>query len=192
MGRPKLALPFGPELMLQRVVRILGEVVQPIVVVASPDQELPPLPAGVRITRDENEYLGPLAGLAIGLTALEKDVSAAYVSSCDVPLLRPEFVRAMIDAFAGFDIAVPRDGQFHHPLAAVYHTGLGQNARRLIEAGKHRPVALFDDCCVHEVRVEQLRAVDPELTSLQNINTPEDYEAALRLAGFADDRGADD
>ena len=34
MGTPKLALPFGPELMLQRIVRLLGEVCRPIVVVA--------------------------------------------------------------------------------------------------------------------------------------------------------------
>ena len=39
MGRPKAWLPFGDELMLQRVVRILGEVVNPIVVVAAPGQD---------------------------------------------------------------------------------------------------------------------------------------------------------
>ena len=34
MGQSKAMLPFGNELLLQRVVRILGEVVSPIVVVA--------------------------------------------------------------------------------------------------------------------------------------------------------------
>ena len=29
MGRDKATLPFGPELMLQRVVRLIGEVVEP-------------------------------------------------------------------------------------------------------------------------------------------------------------------
>ena len=41
MGRPKAWLPFAGELMLQRVVRLLGTAVQPIVVVAAPEQELP-------------------------------------------------------------------------------------------------------------------------------------------------------
>ncbi len=38
MGRDKATLPFGPELMLQRVVRLIGEVVslENIVVVAAP------------------------------------------------------------------------------------------------------------------------------------------------------------
>ncbi len=44
MGVPKATLPFGPETMLQRVVRLLGTVVSPIVVVAARDQELPELP----------------------------------------------------------------------------------------------------------------------------------------------------
>src|SRR3982750_1451674 len=47
MGYPKALLPFGPELMLQRMVRLLGEVVSPIVVVAAPEQELPELPPDV-------------------------------------------------------------------------------------------------------------------------------------------------
>ena len=49
MGRPKAWLPFGPELMLQRVVRLVGTVARPIVVVAAPGQDLPELPAGVSI-----------------------------------------------------------------------------------------------------------------------------------------------
>ena len=59
MGLPKLSLPFGPELMLPRVVRLvragLGLAATPIVVVAAPDQELPPLPVDVRVVRDRRE-----------------------------------------------------------------------------------------------------------------------------------------
>jgi hypothetical protein len=32
--------------------------------------------------------------------------------------------------------------------------------------------------------VEQLRAVDPRLSTLENLNFAEDYEAALKAAGF--------
>src|SRR5688572_22622973 len=107
MGRPKATLPFGPELMLQRVVRLLAEVVEPIVVVAAPGQELPPLPLGVLIAHDEREGRGPLEGLLAGLTALEGQVDAAYATSCDVPLLVPDFVRQMIARLGSHEIAVP-------------------------------------------------------------------------------------
>ena len=63
MGSSKALLPFGSETMLQRVVRLLGTVVSPLVVVAATEQALPGLPASVTITRDEREGRGPLEGL---------------------------------------------------------------------------------------------------------------------------------
>src|ERR1051326_5390008 len=97
MGRPKAWLPFGDEVLLQRVERILRAVVQPIVVVAAPDQDIPSLPGDVTVVRDAERGRGPLQGLAAGLGALAGRADAAYVSSCDVPLLGAEFVRRLID-----------------------------------------------------------------------------------------------
>src|SRR5437899_2683322 len=114
MGRPKAFLPIAGEIMLPRVVRLLAEVVGPIVVVAAPDQEVPPLPPGVGIARDEERGRGPLQGLAAGLAALQGRVDAAYLSSCDVPFLRPAFVRRLIDLLGDHAICVPRVGEYHH------------------------------------------------------------------------------
>ena len=69
MGVPKATLPFGPETMLQRVVRLLGTVVTPIVAVAAREQVLPELPDDVIVTRDEREAKGPLEGLRAGLSS---------------------------------------------------------------------------------------------------------------------------
>ena len=96
MGRPKAWLPFGDEALLTRVVRLLSEAMEPVVVVAAAGQELPPLPPAVAVVRDEEPGRGPLQGLATGLKALPGQVEAAYLSSCDVPLLRPAFVRRLI------------------------------------------------------------------------------------------------
>ena len=122
MGTSKAMLPFGGELMLQRVVRLVGEVVatEDIVVVAAEGQELPDLPAGVSVARDAREGRGPLEGLAAGLSAVGDRVDAVYATSCDVPLLVPAFIEQMFSLLAAHDIAVPRDGKFYHPLAAVY------------------------------------------------------------------------
>src|SRR5262249_12531540 len=93
MGRPKSGLPFAGELMLPRVVRLLSAAVSPLVVVAAPDQDVPPLPVDAVIVRDEEKGRGPLQGLAAGLAALRGRAEAAYLSSCDVPFLQPAFVR---------------------------------------------------------------------------------------------------
>ena len=187
MGLAKATLPFGPELMLQRVVRLLSQVVQPIVVVAAPGQELPPLPADVLVTRDEHEGRGPLEGLLAGLTAVAPYASCAYATSCDVPLLVPDFVSAMIARLGGAEIAVPVEGQFPHPLAAVYRTTVLPPIHELLAADQLRPAFLYVRVATHRVPADELRCVDPQLTTLRNLNRPDDYLAALAEAGFAPD-----
>ena len=55
MGVPKAMLPFGPERLLQRLVRRLREAVEPVLVVALPGQELPSLPSEIRVVYDRAE-----------------------------------------------------------------------------------------------------------------------------------------
>jgi molybdopterin-guanine dinucleotide biosynthesis protein A len=186
MGRDKASLPFGPEQMLERVVRLIGEVVDPanVVVVAAPQQAAPALPRGVTVAHDSREYRGPLEGLSTGLASLTGRVDAAYATGCDVPLLAPGFVDYMFDALGEYDIAVPCDGEFHHPLAAVYRVGVLAKIQELLAADRLRPRFLFDEVRTREIPVDELRAVDPELTTLRNLNSPEDYQAALAAAGF--------
>jgi len=183
MGTSKALLPFGPETMLQRVVRLLSEVVSPIVVVAAIDQDLPQLPSGVIVTRDENEGRGPLEGLRAGLKALPTTVDAAYVTSCDVPLLETGFVRQMIDLANDYDIAVMEIDGFTHPLSAVYRRATLPSVEDLLANNRLRPVFLFDATKTRRVKPEEMTS-DPDLRTLRNLNTREDYERALADAGL--------
>ena len=184
MGVPKATLPFGPETMLQRVVRLLGTVVSPIVVVGARDQSLPELPGGVKITHDEREQRGPLEGLRAGLKALPNSVEVAYITSCDVPLLEPAFVTRMVELLGDHDIAVMEIDGFPHPLSAVYRRDTLPHVEALLEKDKLRPVFLFDAVRTRRVRPEEMLSVDPQLRTLRNLNTREDYLAALAEAGY--------
>lgn len=196
MGRAKALLPVGSEVMLQRVVRILATHARPIAVVAAADQELPDLAEtwqhahlphsddmatgpSILIARDPVEFRGPLAGLAVGMTQLKGQADLVYASACDAPLLKPAFIRAMIDALGDAEIAVPFDGRYHHPLAAVYRLSVLPVIEKLLAADRLRPVFLFEECRTREVLVDDLRRIDPQLDSLCNTNTPEEYERAL-------------
>jgi molybdopterin-guanine dinucleotide biosynthesis protein A len=185
MGVPKATLPFGPETMLQRVVRLLGSVVTPIVAVAAREQVLPELPTDVIITRDEREQRGPLEGLRAGLRALPDSVDVAYVTSCDVPLLVPAFVSRMIELLGDHDIAVMEIDGFAHPLSAVYRRSTLPYVEGLLAQDKLRPVFLFDAVRTRRVRPEEMVSVDPQLYTLRNLNTREDYLAALAEAGLS-------
>jgi molybdenum cofactor guanylyltransferase len=178
MGTSKALLPFGDETMLQRVVRLLSEVVTRIVIVAAADQELPALPPHVTVTRDERDGRGPLEGLRAGLKALPDDVERAYVTSCDVPLLVPAFARQMLDLSRGYDVAVMQIEGFTHPLSAVYAQTTLAPIEGLLAQDRLRPAFLFDLVKTRRVRPDEITA-DPDLRTLRNLNTPEDYDRAL-------------
>jgi len=180
MGSPKALLPFGPETMLQRVVRLLGSVVTPIVVVSSRDQAVPLLPGYARIARDDREGRGPLEGLRAGLHALPDSAEAAYVTSCDAPLLVPGFVRQMVDLLGDHDIAVMDLDGFLHPLSAVYRRTLLPQVEALLASDRLRPAFLFDAVRTRRVTPAEVASVDPNLLSLRNLNTPQDYQDALQ------------
>ena len=171
--------------MLQRVVRLLGTVASPLVAVAAPGQILPDLPASVTVARDEREGQGPLEGLRAGLVALPRDAVMAYATSCDVPLLVPAIVTRLADLADGHDIAVVETEGFPHPLCAVYRRTVLPHIEELLASDRRRPVFLFDRVRTRRVSAGDLKDVDPELLTLRNLNTPEDYQAALKAAGFA-------
>jgi molybdopterin-guanine dinucleotide biosynthesis protein A len=180
MGTPKAWLSIANELMLPRVVRLLGEAVSPVIVVAAAEQDLPVLPEAVQIVRDEEKGRGPLQGLAAGLVALRGRADAAFVSACDVPFLQPKFVGRMIELLGDGKICVPFVDGYHHPLAAVYRIEVLDAVQTLLQDGRLRATDLFDSVPTRVVLAGELRDVDPTFETLRNLNTPADYEQAKK------------
>lgn len=185
MGLPKLALPFGPERMLQRVLRLLRQAVPEIVVVAGRGQELPELPLDVQIVRDRREGRGPLEGLRVGLSALSEGREVAFVTGCDVPLLVPAFVARMIDLLGDGAIAVPVHDGRPCPLSAVYRRSVLGAIDSLLAADRLRLAFLFDLVPTRKVSAAELADVDPELATLHNLNYPSEYLEALARVGLS-------
>ena len=188
MGRPKAWLRLGTETLLERIVRLLSQVVGPIVVVAAPGQEVPNLPGDVLLVRDSQPGRGPLQGLADGLATLQQpdcwkqpgSSSAAFVCSCDAPFLQPAFVARLIGLLDDHDICVPSVGGFLHPLTAIYRLRVLDTARLLLAQNRLAPRFLVDEVSARIVTEAELAEVDPGLLSLRNLNRVEDYEAALK------------
>lgn len=187
MGTPKAELAWHGSTLLHRAAGVLGRAVDgPVVVVAAPGQELPPLPEGVGVVEDPVEGLGPMQGLARGLAAVADRAESAFVCSTDLPFLHPAFVRRVLRGLTdGVDVALPVARGFRQPLAAAYRTSLAGLIDSLLGEGELRPGMLFKHCTVIRLDDEQLLAdaelarLDPELASVVNVNTPEDYAAAV-------------
>jgi molybdopterin-guanine dinucleotide biosynthesis protein A len=185
MGQPKAWLPFGEERMLQRVVRLAGMVARPIIVVAAPGQKLPELTDDVVIVRDPVAGRGPLQGLAAGLNALPDSVELAYATATDVPFLEPRWIDLLVELSDGYDLVIPFVGIYHHPLAALYRRRTVLSAiEGLLVEDRLRPTFLIEAVTTRVVDEGELRAVDPELKTLRNLNFRQDYEQAIRDAGF--------
>jgi molybdenum cofactor guanylyltransferase len=160
MGSPKAALDWHGSTLLRRVTGIVGRAVDgPVVVVRAPGQALPPLAVDVEVVDDAREGRGPLQGLAAGLAALEGNARAAYVSSTDVPLVHPAFVRAVTAALdESVDVALPMVHGYPQPLAAAYRVTLRPLVDELLAADRLRPAFLFERCRVRRLDEQALLA----------------------------------
>ena len=119
-----------------------------------------------------------------GLKALPPEIEGAYVTSCDVPLLVPGFVGQMLDLTEGFDIAVMEVDGFAHPLSAVYCRTTLPYIEDLLARDRLRPAFLFDAVRTRRITAAEITS-DPDLRTLRNLNTPEDYQRALADAGVS-------
>jgi molybdenum cofactor guanylyltransferase len=174
MGAPKCALDFGGEPLLARVARAVAEAAGPVVVVAAQDQELPKIPTVHEVVRDDEEGRGPLVGLVAGLAALEGRADAVFVASCDMPFLTAAVVKDVLGRLtAGALCAAPRTDGHRHPLAAAYLVRPAiAAARELLAANELSLRALLDRL--------QAQEFDADPYPLTNVNTPQQYTAALR------------
>lgn len=179
MGTDKAWLPFGDEFLLQRVVRVLRGVVDPLVVVAAVGQELPPLPDGVEVVRDLHLARGPLEGMRAGFLALAGHAQQAYVTSCDAPFLSADFVARVISRLGDAEIAAPRIAGRWQPLSAVYRLEVLKAIHAMLDEDRRRVSDLLNERLTQAIEATEFADIDPTLNSLRSCNTPEEYQQAL-------------
>ena len=187
MGQPKAALDFGGMPLLTRIVVELKRRFDEIVIVAAPASEGQPrieIP-GLKIVHDETAFAGPLDALRRGLNALEHTV--AFVCSCDLPLLNSDVAAELVAMLDDFDAVIPEVGGKLQPLHAVYRKRCANAIESLAASGEKRLTA-GRQCDQREKsrRRRSAERFDPQLRSFFNVNTPEDYQRALKLAGLAE------
>jgi len=177
MGRPKALLPFDGEPLIVHIVRILQRLFTDIVVVAAPEQTLPPLSA--TLVRDAVAYQGPVGGIYYGLQTARAEV--CFITSCDAPFLNLELITYLIAQIADYDVVVPYWQDRLQPLHAVYQRSVTSLLRAQLERGELRLTSLYQKIRARQVGAAELCRFDPEGLSFRNLNSPEDYQSALAL-----------
>lgn len=178
-GSDKLAARIAGRSVLEHTLAAVRLVVGLTVVVIAPDDERP-LPAGVRRVPDPRPFEGPLAGVVAGLDALPPNAGVVLVVGGDMPTLRPEVLRLLVDVVAGgAAAALLHDGIEMRPLPAAYRvTALRGSAPALLAAGERRLRALPLALKAVGVPPSTWRPLDPDGASLRDIDEPRDLEGA--------------
>ena len=177
MGADKAMLPVGGQSLLQRVVAVLREVADELLIVgASGERTVAGL--GGRSVDDLISGVGPLGGIYTALSTAR--YSHCLVVACDMPFLSTNLLRHLGRQAVGWDAVVPRRQEGLEPLHAVYSRSCLKPIQRMLANGVLSPLDLFPLVRVRYLETYELALYDPGGLSFVNLNTPAD----LALAGL--------
>ena len=172
MGRPKANLPIGDATLIEHVLRALAPAFAESVVAGGDPSLLPPwlVPAAIS---DRYPGAGPLAGIDAALDAARHPI--VFVVACDMPGVRHELARLLVERCAGRDCAVPRTGGRLHPTCAAYSGGAASAIQTALRGGRLRAADVIAGMDTAYVEEPELAPFGP--WALRSLNTPEDVAA---------------
>lgn len=178
MGRPKALLPFGPERLIERQVRLLRPLCQELLIVTNDPEAFALL--GLPMIKDHSPGQGPLAGLEAGLGAANQPLVLAV--ACDMPFLSGKVITALYTHLTDDVLAaVPRAPDGPEPLCALWRRTALSAIQGALAAGQRSPQRLLEQLPVAWLEGEALTALGDPSRLFLNCNTPADYERALQL-----------
>lgn len=178
-GRPKALMELGGRRIIERVVGALEGAVDDLLVVTN----TPDLYAflGLPMVADVYPEGGSLGGIYSGLTAAAGE--AAFTVACDMPFLRREVVRLVVERAGLADVVIPRVGGQYETLHAVYHKTCRPHMEARLARGQLKIVGFFDQVRVVTIDEAEVAPYGDPTVVFMNVNTPAELERARVLAG---------
>ena len=176
MGRDKASLPWQGSDFLQVILQKLTAVCDELIVVTNMARtEMLP---NVRYVADIIPQRGPLSGIHAGLVHATTDL--VFVTACDMPYLSVAAVNHLRSLSPGWDVVAPGEAEYLEPLFACYRKTCIPVIESLLQQDIRKTQALFPLVRYRQVPLDEMKQFDPQLRFLYNINSPSDYQAALR------------
>ena len=197
MGFDKFRLPFGQKTFLECVVEKLATSVDgPIIAAASKRtvDEVKNIQSAMALERfkvvvDQYDNSGPLEGIRTGLELARMNSKWAFVTSCDVPLLCPEILSVLQRAVESIDdptieAAMPTSSKRIYGMTAIYRCSVVDKVSAMIKRKQLRVSDLATELNTARISLDAIRAADPDLDSMKNLNSPEQYLELLQNRGL--------
>ncbi|MCI0548944.1 MAG: molybdenum cofactor guanylyltransferase [Candidatus Rokubacteria bacterium] len=177
-GVPKALLEVGGERIIDRILRVLEQVADDILLVTNTPDRYASL--GLTMVPDVFPDGGSLGGIYSGLTAAAGDV--AFTVACDMPFLMPEVARLVVDRAAEADVVIPRTGEQHETLHACYAKSCLPPMARRLEAGRLKITGFFEDVRVLVIEPPEIARFRDPAVVFMNVNTPAELARARAVA----------
>ena len=180
MGTDKALLEFGDQLLIQHVLTRLDGMAQEIIITTNHPEGYHFL--GLPLFADIIPERGALGGLYTALHAATYPLVA--VVACDMPFASPVILQRCRDqlvANADVDAVLPSTEYGLEPLHAVYRRETCLPAiKSAIDAGKWKAISWHGEVHLQVLPPEEVKRLDPDGTAFENVNTPEQLEAAIK------------
>jgi molybdopterin-guanine dinucleotide biosynthesis protein A len=169
-GVPKGLLRVGEGTVLERLLALAPLFAEVLLVANVPE---PYARFGLRTVADGVAGKGAPGGVHTALVGAR--TAWVFAVACDMPFVRPEAVRVLMEARGPeVDAVCFTVAGRVEPLLAVYRASLASTWEQALREGDPSLRELLSRCRARLLPEAALRAVDPELRSLVNVNTPED------------------
>jgi molybdopterin-guanine dinucleotide biosynthesis protein A len=181
-GQPKALLELGGKRIIERVVDVVGGVLDDLLVVTNTPERYAFL--GLPMVPDAFPDGGALGGIYTGLRAAGGD--AVFTVACDMPFLHPAIVRMVVERAGEGDVVIPRTGGQLETMHAVYGKGCLPPMEARLRAGQLKIVGFFADVRVVEIDAAPMSAHRAPDVAFMNVNTPEELARAQALVAEID------
>jgi molybdopterin-guanine dinucleotide biosynthesis protein A len=180
MGTNKALLKINEKPNIERIRDTLKLVFNDIILVTNNPEDYEFL--GLKTVPDLFPGMGPLAGLHAGLTASPCELN--LLTACDMPFVSSSLAAALVYQCGQYDAVIPVINGTQHPLFAVFHKRVWEQAAKCMEAGRLRMKDLLDQLNVRYITEKELTEFGgQELERIFfNMNHPDEYEDAKKWA----------
>ncbi|MBS4031851.1 MAG: molybdenum cofactor guanylyltransferase [Clostridiales bacterium] len=180
MGENKLLLPLGGSTVIGCLIHTLQDLFAEIIVVTDHPNAYLSMPVQVAGDVFPSPVRNSLTGIHAGLRVSSFNYN--FVIAGDMPFVQPDLVRYLCELCEGYDVTIPREVQHLQPLCAVYTKNCLPHMEELLECGWYKIIDFFPGVRVRQIDTNALKVYDPELLSFFNVNNPEDYLHAVKIA----------
>jgi molybdopterin-guanine dinucleotide biosynthesis protein A len=182
MGQDKGLLQFGKYKMVEYILHQVSGMGEKNFIVSNRPEEYKEF--GLPVYTDIYHNIGPLGGFHTIFSFLEMEY--ALVLACDMPFINRDLINYLLSLASDYDIIVPRlnHNKFVKPFRAVYSKRCMPAVEKAIEQNHRRVISFFDDVRVRYLEKDEIHIYDPDERSFFNVNTPEDLQKAIQMAGL--------